>query len=101
MVREEVTTFAFKDGSAAVVSRGELQQCEDWRNAFRNCCKDHRFYEIIEDTLANDFEYQYLILRDLAGTSVAFSLSFSSSKTWSKEFPAGSDTWLTRFAKSF
>ena len=67
MVREEVTTFAFKDGSAAVVSRGELQQCEDWRNAFRNCCKDHRFYEIIEDTLANDFEYQYLILRDLAG----------------------------------
>ena len=67
MVREEVTTFSFKDGSAAVVSRGELQQCQDWRNAFRDCCKDHRFYEIIEDTLANDFEYQYLILRDLAG----------------------------------
>ena len=63
-----MTTFAFKDGNAAVVSRGELQQYEDWRNAFRDCCKDHRFYEIIEDTLANDFEYQYLILRDLDGS---------------------------------
>src|SRR5438034_2829066 len=67
MVRQEVTTFSCKDGSAAVVSRDELQQYEDWRNAFRDCCKDHRFYEIIEDTLANDFEYQYLILRDLDG----------------------------------
>ena len=61
-------TFSFKEGSAAVVSRGQLQQYEDWRNAFRDCCKDHRFYEIIEDTLANDFEYQYLILRDLDGS---------------------------------
>src|SRR5438876_10379554 len=62
-----MATFSFKDGTAAVVSPDELQQYEDWRHAFRDCCKDHRFYEIIEDTLANDFEYQYLILRDLDG----------------------------------
>src|SRR5207253_5602304 len=62
-----MTTFSFKDGTAAVVSPHELQQYEDWPSAFRDCCKDHRFYEIIEKTLANDFEYQYLILRDLTG----------------------------------
>src|SRR5207237_6918094 len=62
-----MSTFAFKDGTAAVVSPDELQQYEYWPSAFHDCCKDHRFYEIIEETLANDFEYQYLILRDLTG----------------------------------
>ena len=62
-----MATFSFKDGTAAVVSPDQLQQYEDWPSAFHDCCKDHRFYEIIEKTLANDFEYQYLILRDLAG----------------------------------
>src|SRR5881296_3101806 len=62
-----MTSVSFNGGTAAVVSRNELQQYEDWRKAFHDCCKDHRFYEIVEDTLANDFEYQYLILRDLAG----------------------------------
>src|SRR5437773_12322814 len=62
-----MATFSFKDGTAAVVSPDELQQYEDWPSAFHDCCKDHRFYEIIEETLANDFEYQYLILRDLNG----------------------------------
>src|SRR5438034_7174254 len=60
-----MTTISFKDGTAAVVSPDELQQYEDWPSAFHDCCKDHSFYEIIEETLANDFEYQYLILRDL------------------------------------
>src|SRR5436305_8593043 len=62
-----MATFSFKDGTAAVVSPDELQQYEDWPSAFHDCCKDHRFYEIIEETLANDFEYQYLILRDFTG----------------------------------
>src|SRR6266576_809431 len=60
-----MTPFSFKDGTAAVVSPNELRQYEDWPHAFHDCCKDHRFYEIIEKTLANDFDYQYLILRDL------------------------------------
>src|SRR5438876_45657 len=62
-----MTTFSFEDGTAAVVSPDELRQYEDWPSAFHDCCKDHRFYEIIEETLANDFEYQYLILRDRTG----------------------------------
>src|SRR5438105_9645809 len=62
-----MTTFSFKDGTAVAVSPDELRQYEDWPSAFHDCCKDHRFYEIIEETLANDFEYQYLVLRDLTG----------------------------------
>jgi predicted N-acyltransferase len=38
-----------------------------WRRAFQNKCKDHRYYEIIEQTLANDFEHRYLLLEDTAG----------------------------------
>src|SRR5438477_6140930 len=62
-----MATFSFKDGTAAVVSPDELRQYEDWPRAFHACCKDHRFYEIIEQTLANDFEYRYLVLGDVSG----------------------------------
>jgi predicted N-acyltransferase len=62
-----MTSFSFKDGTAVVVSADGLRQYEDWPRAFHACCKDHRFYEIIEATLANDFEYRYLVLRDLTG----------------------------------
>jgi len=34
---------------------------------FRDQCKDHRFYEIIEKTLKADFDYHYLLLEDSGG----------------------------------
>jgi predicted N-acyltransferase len=55
------------EGVARIVTRTELQRSEAWRQAFENRCKDHRFYEIVEQTLANDFEYRYWLLEDLAG----------------------------------
>lgn len=60
-------SFIFPGGTASIVNRQELRQCEAWHTAFRDRCKDHRYYEIIEETLANDFDYQYLLLRDSAG----------------------------------
>src|SRR6202030_2518352 len=38
-----------------------------WKRAFPDKCKDHRYYELIEATLANDFEYHYAQLEDTAG----------------------------------
>jgi predicted N-acyltransferase len=55
------------DGSAKVLSRAELENCEAWKSTFRDKCKDHRFYEIIEQTLSADFEYHYLLLQDSTG----------------------------------
>lgn len=55
------------DGSAKIVSRAELADCPAWQTAFHDQCKDHRFYEIVEQTLNPEFEYHFLILEDSAG----------------------------------
>ena len=51
-------------GAVKVVTLAELQNCEAWKRAFRNKCKDHRYYEIVDETLEGDFEHHYLLLED-------------------------------------
>ncbi len=60
-------TISFPEGSAIIATGPELRKHESWSSVFQAQCKDHRYYEIIEETLDNDFEYQYLLLRDRAG----------------------------------
>jgi predicted N-acyltransferase len=57
----------FSHGAARVLTRAELDQCPAWQTAFAGKSKDHRFYEIVADTLENDFEHHYLVLEDRAG----------------------------------
>src|SRR5947209_645244 len=57
----------FPEGAAKVVTLAELQNCGAWKRAFQNKCKDHRYYEIVEETLQNDFEHYYLLLEDNSG----------------------------------
>ncbi len=64
---DPMSTFSFDGGSASILERDELVQAEVWRNAFHRQCKDHRYYTLIEQTLANDFQHQYLMLRDASG----------------------------------
>ena len=52
---------------AKITSLADLQNCDAWPRAFRNKCKDHRYYEIVEDTLEGGFEYRYLLLEDRSG----------------------------------
>ena len=60
-------TIPFTDGVARVLSRAELENYEAWTGAFQGKSKDHRFYEIVADTLGNNFEHHYLVLEDRAG----------------------------------
>jgi predicted N-acyltransferase len=55
------------DGRARVLSRSELEHIEAWKTTFNDKCKDHRFYEIMAQTLEADFRYQYLALEDSTG----------------------------------
>src|SRR5206468_9605770 len=55
------------DGAAKVVALTEVQNREEWKRAFQNRCKDHRYYEIVEETLRNDFEHRYLRVEDPSG----------------------------------
>jgi hypothetical protein len=50
-----------------VVRRDDLAQFACWRTAFANERKDHRYYELIEDTLHPEFEYRYFVMRDAGG----------------------------------
>ena len=55
------------NGMAKVVALTDVQNCESWERAFQNRCKDHRYYEIVEETLRNDFEHHYLRVEDPSG----------------------------------
>jgi predicted N-acyltransferase len=61
------STIPIPDGLARILTRAEVQNCDAWKRAFRNKCKDHRYYEIVEETLEGDFEHHYLALQDDSG----------------------------------
>jgi predicted N-acyltransferase len=53
----------FEQGAARVFTLAELKNRDTWKRAFQNKCKDHRYYEIVEETLEG-FEFHYLLLED-------------------------------------
>ena len=55
------------EGSVRVVQLPELQNCDAWKRALQNKCKDYRYYEIVEETLECGFEHHYLLLDDASG----------------------------------
>jgi hypothetical protein len=50
-----------------VVARVDLRRCARWRVAFANERKDHRYYELVEDTLHPEFDYRYFAIKDAMG----------------------------------
>src|SRR5438105_7882035 len=57
----------FAQGTAKILTLSGVRNSEAWKRAFRDKCKDHRYYELIEGALANDFEYRYAQLEDSSG----------------------------------
>lgn len=54
-------------GSVGLVSRTELRRCHHWKRAFVGKRKDHRYYELVEDTLQQGFDYRYFAVKDAHG----------------------------------
>jgi peptidoglycan biosynthesis/recognition FemAB-like protein len=54
-----------------VVSRRQLQNCPHWRRAFASQHKDHRYYELVEDTIHPEFDYWYFVIRNHQGETQA------------------------------
>jgi hypothetical protein len=50
-----------------VLSLAEAQQCRRWPHVLAGQRKDRRYYEILEDTIRQDFSYRYFAIRDGAG----------------------------------
>src|SRR5262245_21031719 len=57
----------FPQGAAKVLTLAEVQNSDAWEQSLRNKCKDHRYYEIVEETLECGFEHQYLMVEDGPG----------------------------------
>ncbi len=55
------------DGSARVLKLAELRALPEWPEAFQARVKDHRFYEIVEETIRGGFEHHYLVFEDRTG----------------------------------
>lgn len=64
-------TINFAHGVAKIVNLRELQDGDAWKRALRNKCKDHRYYEIVEETLECGFEHHYLVLQNRSGEVIA------------------------------
>lgn len=58
------TVFPTRHGTARVVANTALVEDALWKKSFSLHSKDHRFYAVIEETLANQFEYRYVILEN-------------------------------------
>jgi hypothetical protein len=57
----------FVQGTARFLKLSDVRNLAAWSRAFEGKCKDSRYYELIEETLANDFEYRYAVLEDATG----------------------------------
>ena len=63
--RTDTASSASRSGrTIRIASRNEISGASHWRTAFAHERKDHRFYELLEDTLMDGFKYGYLIIED-------------------------------------
>jgi Acetyltransferase (GNAT) domain len=61
------SSIAVPGGSVEVVSRQQAMQFRHWANAFGSEAKDRRYYELVEDTIHQEFEYRYFAVRNWNG----------------------------------
>jgi hypothetical protein len=54
-------------GTVYVASRRQLEGCAQWKQAHNGQRKDHRYHEIVEETIQQGFDYRYFVLEDLTG----------------------------------
>ena len=50
-------------GKVEIYSRDQLAQCGRWPTAFAAQRKDHRYYELVQDTI-QEFDYRYFVIKD-------------------------------------
>jgi hypothetical protein len=60
----ERDSVALPRGGVEVASRIRAMECERWAKAFATEAKDRRYYELVEDTIHEEFDYRYFIVRD-------------------------------------
>ena len=91
----------FPQGVLKLVTLAELQHCEAWKRALKNKCKDHRYYEVVEETLKGGFEHHYLLLEDDSGTARAIQPVFFVRQNLIEAVPGKISSMVDRVRKIF
>lgn len=66
-MEQDTSDSAGTSFSVATISRDALSTCAAWPVAFAGRRKDHRYYEILEDTIRDRFVYRYFAIVDGGG----------------------------------
>ena len=59
--------YIAQGGRVDIMSRAQLTHCRHWQSAFVVQRKDHRFFELVEDTIRQGFDHQYFAIKDSDG----------------------------------
>ncbi|MGB8170163.1 MAG: GNAT family N-acetyltransferase [Chthoniobacteraceae bacterium] len=68
--------FECTTGHVRLLPQAECRALPLWTDAFCGLAKDHRYHEIVDDTLGDDFDCRVLVVHDQAGTPVALQPCF-------------------------
>src|SRR6201999_4627507 len=79
----------------AVVARGkEVRLSSLWKQAFAGKRKDHRYYEIVEDTMHPEITHRYLMITDQLGQAGTVQPFFVTSIDMAEGVGAGIKSWI-------
>ena len=57
---------------AELVTKSDLANIRHWKDVFCDYCKDRRYYELVEDTIRQGFDYRYLVFKN--GTNEVYAV---------------------------
>ncbi|MDW6023148.1 GNAT family N-acetyltransferase [Mesorhizobium sp. BAC0120] len=85
--------------SVKITTRAEVAGCPAWAATFADQRKDHRYYEIVEDTLRDRVEYRYFAIFDEAGCIQAVQPFFLLDQDILEGLGTEWQTWLARIRR--
>jgi len=80
--------------TVAVLTREEVVRCRHWARAFAAERKDHRYYELVEDTIQPEFDFRYFAIQDESGEVRAVQPFFM----LNQDMLAGTSRWMQKSA---
>ena len=82
-----------------IMTRDEIAGCPAWAATFADRRKDHRYYEILEDTLRDRVEYRYFAIIDQTACIQAVQPFFLLDQDILEGLGAEWQTWLARIRR--
>lgn len=83
------------------MTRAQIEQHPAWRESFAASRKDWRYYQIVEDTIQQGFDYRYFVLEDAIGKVLAIQPFFLLNQDLLQGSGARAKRWASRLRRLF